>query len=113
MDKIICKTTRQHYEKYKELAQKAGVSLKDCKSFGGKKKLTRLFLEDENLNQFPLQKFDVYFSFHLRTLKRFSLAENTCMYKHLLIYEVIGAIPEFYKTWRKTELEENQDYERI
>ena len=99
MSKRDLKTTRQHYEKYRDMAKATGVTLKDCKAFGSKAQLERKFDADPLLNNIPLRKFDVYFSWVRRSRRNpngpMSLAENCCLYKHLLTYEIIGAVPEF------------------
>ena len=90
-------TTRQHYYKYKEMAKKLGVTLKHSEFyesyFGSKKKLLELYKEDPNLNNIPLSKFDRLHISHHRS--GISLAENTCMYKHLIFYEILELEPEF------------------
>jgi hypothetical protein len=70
--------------------------------FASKERLLKLFQEDEHLNNIPLEVFDAYFPvlkmYHREEVKKFgpdSFAENCCMYKHALIYQVIGAEPEF------------------
>lgn len=88
-------TTREHYEKYRNLKLQIGVSFKDSCYFGTKEELTELFKEDPNLNQIPLHKFDYYQPFYNKRLHPVTLSECVCLIKHCLIYEVIGAEPEF------------------
>jgi len=90
------KTARAHYEKYRGMAKRTGVSLLKSTAFGTKEQLERLYKADPLLNNIPLYRFDAYFVFAPRIDGGpVSLAENTCMYKHLLIYEVLGCVPEF------------------
>jgi len=98
------KTTKEHYEKYRNLVKKMGVCLNpdDLSMFGlsGVDDLRERFKVDEHLNNVPLQVFDFLYYVMLRNARKngykgYSLAENTSMYKHALIYQVLGAIPEF------------------
>jgi len=98
---MINKTTRSHYEKYKEMARDCHVTFKN-KEFPmdrTKETIIELFKRDNHLNNIPLYEFDSYFYvgkfYHGREWIPSSLAENVCMYKHLLIYEVVGAEPVF------------------
>lgn len=85
------KTRREHYNKYKKLAEINHVSLKKSNIFPLKDELMKLYLQDKYLNNIPLYIFDGL----LKPGLHLTLAENTCMYKHLLIYEVLGLEPEF------------------
>jgi len=90
------KTSRSHYEKYRDMARRADVTLLESTSFGTGEQLGRLYKADPLLNNIPLRKFDVYYIWTARIEGGpRSLSENTCMYKHLLIYEVLGYTPEF------------------
>lgn len=92
---MICKTTRKHFEKYCEMRSLMGVSFLNSNLMGTKAQLTKLFLEDPNLNQIPLSEFDKYYPTYKRLRPGISLAECCCIIKHSLIYQVIGAKPEF------------------
>lgn len=100
MDAIKHKTTREHYEKYQAMKIRLGVSYDGSTLFGSKKHLIELYKEDPLLNNISLYRFDGMYGY-LRSAaiqagyKCFSMAENTCLAKHCLIYEVIGAEPEF------------------
>jgi hypothetical protein len=92
---LACKTTRDYFEKYCFMRNKTGVSFLNTTLFGTKEELTRLFNEDSNLGQIPLSKFLAYHS-HYSTLWPGLTSEDTiCLIKHSLIYQVIGAAPEF------------------
>ena len=94
MSKLIHKASKSHYEKYRDMAKSAGVSFKrDKKPMGyTRDELIELYKKDQHLNNIPLRKFDAMTNmlnaYHV--VKR-TLAEGVCLYKHLLIYEVIGA----------------------
>lgn len=92
------KTKREHYEKYKKLAEINHVSLKQGSVFPPKDELMKLYLQDRHLNNIPLRIFDsLYYScrYNYPNIWPNSLAENCCMYKHLLLYEVLELEPEF------------------
>ena len=89
------KTTREHFEKYKNLKLLIGVSFRDCDSFGTKEELTELFKEDPNLNQISLHRFEAFQPFYNKRLHPVTLSECVCLIKYCLIYEIIGAEPEF------------------
>jgi len=91
-------TTKEHYDKYSVMVKKAGLSLKDSALFGTKELIKSKFISDPNLNNIPLSHFDALFAWNRRLPNGpKSLSENTCMYKHLLIYEVLNAKPIFKK----------------
>lgn len=107
-------TTRSHYEKYENLRKNMGVKL-DADSL----RMFDLFeptvdwlavlyvYDDGLLNRIPLKVFDGFYYIMRGRLKAslretkwaesvgYSLAENTCLYKHCLIYQVLGLEPEF------------------
>ena len=93
-------TTKRHYEKYRDMAERACITLRDSTSFGTKERLERLYKADPLLNNIPLYRFDGYY-YWTRQIDGGpeSLAENLCMYKHLLVYEVLGCVPEFGSRW--------------
>jgi len=93
---LIQNTTRAHYEKYRDMAARAHVTLKDSTSFGTPDQLRSLYAKDQHLNNIPLARFDALYPWMRRVAGGpQSMAENCCMYKHLLIYEIIGAVPNF------------------
>ena len=94
------KTTKEHYGKFKGMAKIAGITFKNSTEPLGydKKRLLELYIEDEHLNNIPLHVFDSYYSFYISaSTKKYikSSADNTCVLKHLIIYEVLGATPHF------------------
>ncbi|NIQ88628.1 MAG: hypothetical protein GWN93_05935 [Deltaproteobacteria bacterium] len=118
MKPIQHKTTRRHYEKYRDMAKESGVTLLRTRDFLGYShtrcnhwlmpkdiaypkcgKCWRcLYDQDRALNSVPLSKWDtMVVSFQVyhqhRVVK--TLAEGVCMYKHLVIYEILGAEPVF------------------
>jgi hypothetical protein len=88
-------TTREHYEKYQKMAEKFELSLKGS-YWPSKRRLVELYMEDKHLNNISLSRFDRFFEL-TRTVKGGpkSLAENVCMYKHQLLYGVLGLTPKF------------------
>jgi hypothetical protein len=88
------KTTREHYEKYRDLAEQKGVGASISMYYLGKpkEKWIELFLEDEHLNNTPLSLYD---GTYVSTGAGISLADNVCMHKHVIIYQIIGATPDF------------------
>ena len=90
-------STRRHYEKYEELSKKLNVTvhedyLQSAFDVKNKKHLLLLFTEDPDLNNIPLHIFDNLY-FYLRSIRRdmgISMAECCFLYKHLLIYHVLG-----------------------
>ena len=99
MKKLEIKTTEGSYNKYRDMAEKAGISFsRNDKYFGyTKQELLALYIKDNYLNNIPLESFDSMY----RVLPHYTrkiitnLAENTCVWKHLLIYEVLGIAPIF------------------
>jgi len=91
----VYRVSEEHFEKFAKLKKRFGVSFKDLDAFGTKEQLQKLFDEDEHLNQIPLKKFDAYAPWYQRwdmgDGTSMSLAEVTCLIKHCLITEVIGA----------------------
>jgi hypothetical protein len=96
------RTTRQHYEKYKALAERAGVSMNNqifrvgC-ALGTAASIRGMYDKHKDFREIPLNWFHAY----LPTIKRnlpgesVSLADNYCILVHFLIYDVVGAEPEF------------------
>jgi hypothetical protein len=92
---LKCKTSREYFEKYCHMRKMTGVSFLNTTIFGTKEELTKLFLEDPNLNQIPHSRMDCYHPRYRELWPGLSLAECTCLIKHSLVYQVIGAVPEF------------------
>lgn len=105
---MICKTTRKHYEEFRDMAKKAGITLKGAERFGTKEELAKKFLDDPWLNNINMYTaFDPLYphmlpKMHRLGYKGFSLADNVCLYKHLIIYEILECEPEFYTDWKHT-----------
>lgn len=91
------KTTREFYDKYAKMVKDAHISLKGSKTFGTKEELFQKYKKDPHLNNIPLRKFESLYYSLLPSARKFvrSPAENTCLFKHLIIYEVLGMGPEF------------------
>ena len=93
------RTTREHYEKYAELKERFGVFFDPAKNHFGltKDQIIEKFKADKHLNSIPLGHFDAW-AFSFRAFNRrgtLSMAECCSLAKHCLIYDVIGATPEF------------------
>ena len=100
MENIIYKkTTKEHFEKFRDMANEAGISFQTSERFMGftKEQLLKLYIEDNNLNNIPLIEFDSYYLVLPNYVRKIvtNFADNCCLYKHLLIYEVLGIIPVF------------------
>lgn len=108
------KTDRSHYERYRDLAKQAGVTLVNTRDFLGRshvacnqalagevgcRKCWRcMYLLDNALNSVPLREWDIQLMGLWRYQGRVyvkTLSEGVCMYKHLVIYEILGAEPVF------------------
>ena len=92
---MICKTTRAHFEKFCAMRNAMGVSFLNSDRLGTKAQLTKMFIEDPLLNQIPLGVLDKYYPYYSSIRPSISKAEAVCVIKHSLIYQVIGATPEF------------------
>lgn len=119
---IIHRTTREHYEKYEELAKRAHVTLltDNEKFLGILKKPCRDALDaardpergvlgcmgcwlcmyrlDPYLNSVPLRKWDLLVHnlwVHQGRKVVTTLNEGINMYKHLVIYQIVGAVPHW------------------
>ena len=101
MDKPICRTTKEHYEKFRNMASNAGLSFNNGSNifYMGytKKELLTIYNNDPLLNFISLIKFDGMYFGLTRQAKKYitNLADNCCVYKHLLICEVLEATPIF------------------
>ena len=109
------KTTKQHYDKYEEMAQyllSNGVSWdynsihflipynqlgygEDYNMVWLKKK----FNKDNVLNNIPLRLFDHFYDLYRPRMTKkyptYSLADNVCVLKHILIYWILKEKPEY------------------
>lgn len=102
MKKLEHKTTEEHYNKYRNMGEKARINIKEFCNYNGYtvKNLRELYLEDNFLNNIPLINFDSYYHFFIKPDKNLRkiithIADNVCCIKHLLIYEVLEAAPIF------------------
>jgi len=99
MKNLTKKTTKEHYEKFRDMAIGAEITLKRLpKPLGySVEELRKLYIEDNNLNNIPLIELDSFYlclpSYTRKIIT--NMADNCCVYKHLLIYEVLGATPIF------------------
>jgi hypothetical protein len=97
---LICKTTKEHYEKYAKRSARVPTYLAPHYDDPN---LMKLFKADENLNNIPLAQFDIAYQTILRIPvpkgqdTSLSLSENCCLLKHILIHRVLKAQPEFEK----------------
>ena len=88
------RVTKEFYEKYESLYQKKPTLYQGDSSYLGKprEEWARLYKLDQNLNNVPLQFFDIRFIAGLGL----TLAESVCLHKHIIAYHVIGITPEIY-----------------
>ena len=99
MEIFTTNTTKEHYEKFRDMAEKAGISFRSSDTYMGftKSQLLKLYIEDNNLNNMPLIVFDSFYlclpSYTRKVIT--NMADNCCVYKHLLIYEVLKVVPVF------------------
>lgn len=90
-------TTKEHYEKYRDMSKAIDLDLsKDLNVLGlSKAEVLAKFEEDEHLNSIPLYKFDAW-SDHLRSSFHnakinYSISNGVCCIKHQIIYGFLGA----------------------
>ena len=99
-------TTKEHYEKYQKIADMSGISFENLDRILGytKSDMILKYKENRHLNNIPLNQWDILAS-HMRIYydKPLSLAEKVCLAKHCVVYQFIGAIPEFYTKYKYTE----------
>lgn len=97
-------TTFDHFVKYEQLRRKLNVSLLESKSFSPQvfndrtvEEWTIAFKFDRNLNGNNIKPtdFDWAWHYHAGKVSGYSLAENCCLYKHCIIYQMVGAVPVF------------------
>ena len=104
-------TTRAHYEKYAEMAKLSGVTLKGT-TISWIVKAVEFIKEveakhdivDDQLTELLNRATSIYWYDGFFPWTRWSrdnphgprsLAENVSMYKHLIAYELLGAVPVF------------------
>lgn len=93
------KTTTEHYEKYEAMYKAmtaAGVNLEaQALSLIPVKNplelLETMYKEDNILNNIPLRKFDAIFPRNHGVAGCFSMASNTCVLKHTMIFKLLKA----------------------
>lgn len=98
MENILIPTTRDHYDKYRRIRSEWGLSNEQALRVSGlmdAEEVKQYLLRDVNLNNIPMVRFD---SANIRR-NGYSLSDNTCAYKHVLIYGVVGAKPLFCENW--------------
>jgi len=90
-------TTKEHYEKYKEMSEKIGLDLSDSKTILklDRCQMIRKLKEDEYLNNIPLKNFDLWSNnlilpFTMAKIP-YSISNGVCCIKHQIIYQFIGA----------------------
>lgn len=93
------KTTKEHFEKFQAMVEKTGLTLRYSENPFGytKQELIKLYQKDNLFNNIPLHTFDnSYYFLTLKEKKQVDcLADNCCLWKHILIYEVLKATPLF------------------
>jgi hypothetical protein len=112
------KTTKEFYEKYEAMKKRLHIYMTTgtalfadtLKHFyiADISELLTMYEADKNLNNIPLRYFDsLYYTLHMYHPKEApgSLSENTCLYKHCLIYDVLGAEPEFTDEEKTNEIQ--------
>lgn len=96
---MTCKTTKEHYEKWRDFVKERGLAITDLSTFHLKsvEDLQVKFQADPHLNNISLQIFDnIWISYKVYARpKLWALYEGACAYKHLLIYQILGCEPEF------------------
>ena len=97
---LIHRTTRAHHEKWEKCANERHLKITNLSLFGlrDKEDLLERYLEDpRSLNTIPLNYFDsLWRTYRLyQRPKTWALHEGACVYKHLLIYQVLELEPEF------------------
>ena len=91
-------TTEEHYRKYNELASFTGFSPTTYCPVGDYDYLKEKYLEDQHLNNIPLKVWDNWGLWLNQRTPRLSIAELCCLGKHLVTYNILGAIPIFYES---------------
>jgi len=102
MEILTRNITKEHYEKFRDMAEKAGITFKGVSEPLGYsvEELRELYIEDNNLNNIPSIGLDSFYlclpSYKRKTIT--NMGDVCCVYKHLLIYEVLGVVPIFVDT---------------
>lgn len=94
------KTSKDHFNKYRVLAESERICWRNVKFVFGKDKeqVRELFLKDNNLNNIPLSHWDMIganLSAYNKTVRYMSMSERVCFLKHLVIYDFLDIKPEF------------------
>ena len=98
---LACPTTVKHFTKYEQMRRKLHISLAGTSQFLGRsvRDWAIAFRFDKNLNGngIRLVEFDNLYPMHLRDGSPrpagYSLADNVCVYKHAITYQMIKAAP--------------------
>lgn len=102
------RTTKEHYEKYRDMATAAGVSLdtdgfmgfrhEPCESERCGECWMCMYMINKHLNFVPLKEWDAivrsYWACQGRGIIG-SLGDGVCVYKHLVLYQILELEPEF------------------
>lgn len=98
------KTSKEFYDKYEKMNRQIVIGTLNesiariIEKVGGIDGLRKKYEEDKNLNNIKMSCFDCYYPGVRKILVEenpcFSLAENVCLYKHVLIYDVLKMEPE-------------------
>ena len=92
------KTTRAHYEKYKQMLEDAHIKLDNYFLGYDKEYIAEMYNTDPALNTIPLHEWDIivfsYWAYQGRKIIK-TLAEGVCTYKHAVVYQLLEAEPEF------------------
>ena len=81
-------SAKEHYIKYRDMAKKHGIGYSGKGKFMGKTKeqWEKYYVKDKHLNSYPLRHWDAMHDPYMRV----TLCETVCMYKHVVIHQVIG-----------------------
>jgi hypothetical protein len=100
------KTTKEHYKKYAELQKALHITFKTDKPIldMDKETWTEEWKTNPALNQIWMRRIDAWGAgvriYNKEAQRRnLSMAEYVCLFKHCIIYDVIGAKPVFYEDW--------------
>lgn len=93
-------TSLDHFNKFKDLAKEAGLSYVNIQYVFGydKSYFLRKFEADHNLNNIPLSFWDslgISATVYNPRLRSLSLCEKVCLFKHLVIYQMLEVTPIF------------------
>ncbi len=102
------KTSRAFYEKFEAMKKAAHVTLVGSTLFGTREELQAKYALSPALTNIARYRFDVFYGFHQHKGVVNSLADNLCMYKHCILYEVLGLTPDF----TDDDKEEDHDHPR-